>query len=199
MMPSNRCLLILAAALVGSLPSQTLANDRDLRATTIPAAMCVPGEATGNAAPNGGAPLRFAYDREYAVFGTQNLPGYVAWSFAHLHCPLPLNNIDLGGNTNDNDISSFNVVYRDADGAAPDSFVEVTLFQNKLASGTGTVVCSWNSNSNMAGGTGYASANVPCAHDVAATAFYHFNIALSTQTRATWPAVEASFVGIRFP
>ena len=39
MLPSYRCLLILAAALVGSLPSQTMANDRDLRAATVPAAL----------------------------------------------------------------------------------------------------------------------------------------------------------------
>ena len=31
------------------------------------------------------------------------------------HCPLPLNNIDLGGTTNDNDMSALTLVYMDGD------------------------------------------------------------------------------------
>ena len=120
-----------------------------------------------------------------------------------LHCALPLNSIDLGGTTNDNDITSFTVFYRDGDGAAPNIFVEVTLYQNMLASGTmqTTAVCSWNSNTNATGSTGYASANVPCVHDVAATAFYHFKVRMFTNVFSPPPCCQmmASFVGIRFP
>jgi hypothetical protein len=118
----------------------------------------------------------------------------------HHHCALPLNNVDLGGTTNDNDISSFTVLYRDGDGAAPNTFVEVGLYQTMLASGTmqTRAICSWNSNTGGTGSTGYASANVPCTHDVAATALYHFEVRLFTN-RVSFPTIEAAFVGIRFP
>jgi hypothetical protein len=149
----HRCLLTFAAALACSLPWQAMANDRDLRATTVPAALCVEGNA-GNA--NGAA---WIHDREIGVFGVSTNQPPLNFADAHVHCALPLNNIDLGGNTNDNDITSFTVFYHDRDGAAPNSFVEIVLFQNKLASGMmqDTVVCSWNSNTGGTGSTGYAS------------------------------------------
>ena len=89
--------------------------------------------------------------------------------------------------------------YRDGDGLAPNTFVAVTLYQTMLASGTmqTTAVFSWNSNTADRL-TGYASANVPCVHDVAATALYHFKVQMFT-TVVSWPAIEAAFVGIRFP
>ena len=44
-MTRSLCLyiIVLAATLAGSLPAPVLANDRDLRATTVPAALCVEG------------------------------------------------------------------------------------------------------------------------------------------------------------
>lgn len=189
--------LAAAAALAGSLPGQAMANDRDLRATTVPAASC---EVDGTAA-------LWLNNREIAVRGSlAPLPpgaeGPASPETIDLHhrCPLPLNNVDLGGTTNDNDMTSFTVIYRDADGAAAGSLVEVTLYQNILASGTvqTTAVCSWNSNTRGTGSTGYASASMPCALDLAATAFYHFDVRLFTN-RPPSPEIEASFVGIRFP
>ena len=46
--------------------------------------------------------------------------------------------------------------------------------------------------------TGYASANMPCVHDVAPTGLYHFKVQLFTNL-VSFPAIEAAFIGIRFP
>jgi hypothetical protein len=192
MMPSRGCVLAFAAALAGSLPGWAMANDRDLKATTVPAALCVEGRSNG--APLGGLWLN---EREYG------LPGRLDSDFENadqrLHCALPVNNIDLGGTTNDNDISSFTVFYRDGDGVAPNTFVEVTLYQTMLASGTmqTRAVCSWNSNTSGTSSTGYVGASVPCVHDVAATALYHFGVRMFTTTVTN--DIVAAFVGIRFP
>jgi hypothetical protein len=39
---------------------------------------------------------------------------------------------------------------------------------------------------------------VPCVHDIAATAFYHFKVRMFTNLE-TYPAIEGAFIGIRFP
>jgi hypothetical protein len=68
-LPSRRWLLTLAAtALAGSLPGQAAANDRDLRATTVPAALCVEGGSNG--AAHGGVWLN---EREYGLRGRSSL------------------------------------------------------------------------------------------------------------------------------
>jgi hypothetical protein len=59
-----------------------------------------------------------------------------------------LNNVDLGGTTDDNDISKFRVHYRDTDGFGTLASVAVKL--QRFAVGAGgvaesTVVCSWTS------------------------------------------------------
>ena len=40
-----------------------------------------------------------------------------------LHCPLPINNVDLGTSSNDNDMSSFTVFYNDVDGRATGAWI----------------------------------------------------------------------------
>ena len=170
-----------------------MANDRDLRATTIPAALCVEGGSDG--AQLGGLWLN---EREYALRGRS--VGGQDIADQRLHCALPLNSIDLGGTTNDNDISSFTVFYRDGDGTTTNTFVAVTLYRTMLTAGTvqTTAVCSWNSNTSGNSSTGYTSAMVPCVHDVTPTGLYHFKVQMFT-TVVSSPAIEASFVGIRFP
>jgi hypothetical protein len=78
-LPSRRWLLALAPALAGSLPWQVMANDRDLRATTVPAASC---EVDGTAA-------LWRNNREFGVWGRQSEEQEVP-DFHH-RCPLPLN------------------------------------------------------------------------------------------------------------
>ena len=90
--------------------------------------------------------------------------------------------------------------YRDGDGMAPNTFVAVTLYRTMLTVGTiqTTAICSWNSNTSGNSSTGYTSANVPCVHDIAGTGLYHFKVQVLTNL-VTFPAIEAAFVGIRFP
>ena len=192
-MTRSLCLyiIVLAATLAGSLPAPVLANDRDLRATTVPAALCVKGGSND-------VVWVWLNEREYAIRGTSSPAQGDA--DLRLHCALPLNSIDLGGTTNDNDVSSFTVFYRDGDGMVTNTFVAVTLYRTMLTAGTmqTTAVCSWNSNTSGNSSTGYTSAMVPCVHDVAPTGLYHFKVQMFP-TVVSSPAIEASFVGIRVP
>ena len=120
----------------------------------------------------------------------------------YLHCPFSLNNIELSNpRSNDNDISSFRILYRDADGFGSKALVEVLLYQTILLS-TGEIqnilLCSWNSNTNGTGATGFTRANVPCGHDVSPGAFYTFEARLLT-TFLGGPSPAAAFAGITFP
>jgi hypothetical protein len=59
-------------------------------------------------------------------------------------------------------------------------------------------VCLWNSNTGGTGATGHAQAAAACTHDIAAEAFYHFEVQLHTD--AVGPdRIFAEFVGITFP
>src|SRR5687767_11549401 len=123
MTPTTRVLLpAIAAAGLLAATSPAAANDRDLRATTVPPASCE------------GNPSSWRNNREITVMGEQAVlpPGTEGPTSPQTvdqryRCALPLNNVDLGGTTNDNDITSFTVIYLDADGAAAGSLVEVTL------------------------------------------------------------------------
>jgi hypothetical protein len=57
-----------------------------------------------------------------------------------------------------------------------------------------TVVCSWNSNVDGTGAVTAAKATKACAHDLAAEAFYHFKVRISTSGNPV-----AAFLGISFP
>ena len=59
-----------------------------------------------------------------------------------------------------------------------------------------TVVCSWNSNTEGTGATTAAKATKACVHDLAAEAFYHFTVTLSTGASG---GTATSFLGISFP
>jgi hypothetical protein len=190
-------LMVLAPLAVGALPGSALANDRDLRATPIPAAACV---ATGRGTDGVGIGGDFSAGA-YVVTG--NFPENAGSpKDQRLQCGLPVNNLELSNpSSNDNDITSFQVLYRDADGRGPETLVEVALNQTvPLASGAlqSRPICRWSSNANGTAATGYTRANVPCAHDIPPGAFYHFTVRLfTTATGATTPF--AGFAGITFP
>lgn len=171
-----------SAALAGFVPA-AWANDRDPRATPVPASACA------------------------EIFHT---PGIIPWSsggwfglyaggtYVHLRCPLPLNNVDLGGTTDDNDISKFRVHYRDGDGLGTTARVEVDLKRSVVNVGGlpgSTVVCAWKSSVDGTGVTTATKATKACPLDLATEAFYFFEVRLETSD-GTYPV---EFLGITFP
>ena len=173
----------LAPALAGVAPA--LANDRDLRATMVSGASC--GEAA-----------RSTYNNPWTsgdYFSVSSANQYL-----RLRCPLPLNEIDLSGTTNDNDISKIRVFYGDSDGFGTDATVTVGLVKIAMPASPGwpqtTVVCSWSSDTDGTGAVTAAKATMACVHDLAAEAFYHFNVSLHTGANG---GNAATFVGISFP
>jgi hypothetical protein len=186
-LPSRRWLLAFAVALAGSLPGLAMANDRDLRATQIGAAACD---------LRSGAALR-QNSGTVILYGTPPDSPTVQTEF---DCALPLNNVDLGGTTNDNDITKFTVYYRDADGLNGGVLVQVLLMEAAVANGTPLTrqLCDWNSNRIGTGATTFTTSNTTCAVDLAATSFYWFHVLLWTN-QPSWEQEKAAFMGIRFP
>jgi hypothetical protein len=190
--PVCRCSLALFAALAGSPPGQALANDRDLLLPPVPAASCT-------AEGGSGKWIHGAF-----VLGGRLPPGSgdLRSRDQWLRCPLPVDNAAVSDRSpDDDDITSFRVLYHDADGLGADTYVQVALYQTTLLpSGTlqSRPVCLWNSNTGGTGATGHAQAAAACAHDIAAGAFYHFEVQL--RTNAVGPdRIFAEFVGITFP
>ena len=92
----------LLPAFAGLAPAH--ANDRDLRATTVPAAGCI-------------EVARSTYNNPWTsgdYFSVSSIN-----QFLKLRCPLPLNQVDLSGTTNDNDISKIRVHYLDSMALGP--------------------------------------------------------------------------------
>jgi hypothetical protein len=173
----------LLPAIAGPAPAQ--ANDRDLRATTVPGAGCI-------------EVVRSTYNNpwtsgEYFTVSSTN-------QYLKLRCPLPLNQVDLSGTTNDNDISKFRVFYADSDGFGTDASVVVELVRIAMPPSAGwpetTVVCAWSSNTDGTGAVTAAKATKACMHDLAAEAFYHFTVSLRTGGGG---GQSATFLGISFP
>lgn len=188
-MPARLCrsatmlLAGLVPTLAGLAPAQ--ANDRDLRATMVSGASCSEAaRATYNNPWTSG---------DYFAVASAN-------QFLKLRCPLPLNQIDLSGTTNDNDISKIRVFYADSDGFGTDASVTVELVKIAMPTSAGwpetTVVCSWSSDTDGTGAVTTAKATKACVHDLAAEAFYHFTVTLRTGAKG---GNAASFVGISFP
>jgi hypothetical protein len=99
----HRLAALTIAVLTGSLPLATQADDRDLRATTVPASSCAVHTPTPDWDPH---PVREG-----------GLVGVRGGTMVLIDCPLPLNNVDLGGTTNDNDMSSSTFRARSGDDA----------------------------------------------------------------------------------
>jgi hypothetical protein len=173
---------LLAIAPVSGVP--VWANDRDLRATQLGAATC---DLTGSQ----------NFDiRTGAVVLTQ--PGQTRFT-----CALPLNNIDLGGTTNDNDITSLAIFYKDGDASAIGTNVSVTLWEAGLSASfvpETKIVCSFNSTLAGTGTAGWTKSPVACAWDLSSTKFYFFEVVLRTNLTGATPAeAPVGFMGIRFP
>ena len=187
------------AALALLLPQYASANDRDLRATTVPASSCVPYFAENAGPPGTGGGSEPWYN---GFYGIEALQAGQDHRLLYLHCPLSVNNIEVSNvKSNDNDISSFQVAYRDADGLGVAIWVEVYLYQTViLASGEvqNRLVCSWNSRDKGTSATGFTKVNVPCVHDIPSGAFYNFEARLLTRA-VGGPSPAAAFAGITFP
>jgi hypothetical protein len=185
-MPHRRRTAMLLAGLLPALasftPAPARANDRDLRGTPVPAAACVEVSRSGLT----GNPWSGSF------FGMEG-----AGKVLLLRCPLPVNNVELSGNTDDNDLSKFRVHYRDPDGSGNGAIVTVTLVEMG-ATATGDTVsthlCQWSSNADGTGATGATRATKACAHDLAADVFYHFNVQLQSGAGLT-----VQFLGVDFP
>src|SRR3712207_4045725 len=111
------------------------ANDRDLRAIHIPAFAC------HDAGQELGQTARWMHG--IGGLGVYGIDGHRAT----LVCPLPLNNVELGGDGNDADMTSFTVFYSDADGRGEGASVAVFLDEVKLVNGRfeSKVLCDWYS------------------------------------------------------
>jgi hypothetical protein len=182
----------MAAVLVGGLAysSPGQANDRSLRALMIPASSC---QVDGN------TPF------EEDPFKTPSSIGRFTPGSYEVLCPLPVNNVEMSGMRNDNDISKFRVAYRDTDGSGPAGEVAVFLERTFLSgggtlttlSGGGTLttipVCSWSSNTDGADETDHTSDVASCEHDVRRRNFYVFVVVLDRTS------AEVNFFGIDFP
>jgi hypothetical protein len=199
-------LVVMTAALAGAWHTDASANDRDLLATTVPAASCA---VYIRPADSGIGDSILTWSGNAVVLGGI-APGDADLSTTNnaisLRCPLPINAIDLGGTTNDNDMTSFQVVYRDSDGPGAGTFVEVALVQTLLPAATGTgatlpstTLCAWSSNTTGNSESGWTRATKACVHDLSGIAFYHFEVRLYTDQRAVADVYYAGFAGIRFP
>lgn len=150
-----------------------------------------------------GALARLRYRRTDCIIPRGQLRGYLtgnAWTISHtdcqfvLVCPLPINNVELGGTTTDNDISKFRVHFRDP---TPGSQVITRLIKSQVSGGTFI-------SSSVCGGLTSAATTTPtttivsCPHDVAgAGAFYHFELILMGAGTSSFET--PSFYGIDFP
>lgn len=182
------CLHLLAGLLLSAtLVSPTQASDRSVRGVMIPPSSCQPYPQAG---PD-------------CIIPRGQLRGYLtgnAWTIFPtdcqfvLVCPLPINNIELGGMATDNDISKFRVHFRDPN---PGSQVIARLIKSQVSGGTFI-------SSSVCGGLVSAATTTPttttvsCPHDVAgAGTFYHFEVIL---IGAGTSSIETpSFYGIDFP
>jgi hypothetical protein len=168
-----RTVLIMAALLVGGLThsSPGQANDRSLRALTVPASSCQVDE-------NG--PF------EDDPFKTPDSIGRFTPVFYEILCPLPINNIEMSGTGFDNDITSFRVTYRDTDGAGIGGEISVSLDRAIISpefTSSGPVCRTWSSNTDGPDERIALRDVAPCRHDIRSNggevqSFYFFTVIL---------------------
>lgn len=128
----------------------------------------------------------------WSSYGYYSVVG--AGAYVTLHCPLPLNNVDLSGTTSDDDLSKIRVHYRDGDGVGTDGLSEVRLVRTVIGGAT-TQVCRWSSNADGTGSGSATRSTKACAHDLGDGAFYHLDASLRSGTSG--PALD--FAGVDFP
>ncbi len=193
---------------MGAASNHTLANDRDLKATTVPATACMvtfyasPADTQGPGFPwpsQGGALIVFP--RRAPESGGLGGPYTPPPNDYRFQCALPLNALEKSTTAGDNDMTSFRVLYFDGDGAAPGMQVRVTLHRTTLL-GSGAYddrpICSWSSS---AATTAWTRATSPCVHDLGSGgALYRFEVSLFTSVvGALGGPYHAGFAGIDFP
>jgi hypothetical protein len=166
-------------------PAPARANDRDLLGTTVPPPACLVAENYGvpYPAPNGGY---------FAVYGPER--------YIRLTCPLPINNVDLSGKTDDNDMSKARVYYRDGDGYGLQAGITLALIRSEVANGArlGTIICTWDSNKDGAPTSAPTTDEIPCVHDLSGNGLYYFELRLETGGQASGQT-GVEFIGIDFP
>jgi hypothetical protein len=163
--------------LVGPIHSAT-ANDRGVRGISVPASACKLFQGTAHVGGSGWV-VRFGEG-------------------ADLICPLPLNNVDLGGTADHNHITSFRVYYQDPDKEGNDALVSVNLLRFKRKNGVliSDTLCSFVSGPAPAVTN---IATVPCDVDLAGGGvFYNFVVGLSPGA-SSGPGPLTSIRGIDFP
>ncbi len=161
-------------------PTIASANDRDLRATTIPASACRPSSDTDD------AKVRLTA-AGYLFNG--NSTGTVTF-----HCPLPINANTVSDATNDNDITTYRVYYRDSDGNQNSAQITVQLGYVGADGGALAVAPAWSSNLININGNTAQVADIP-DHDVGSNRFYGFVVTM----RRNSPNNTTVFTGIDFP
>jgi hypothetical protein len=158
------------------------ANDQEIWTKTVPASACTP-------ATSAQASRVSLVNAAWVFSGTQT--GTVTF-----YCPLPVNAYTVVNLTNDNDISSFRIYYRDSDGVGADAELTARLVYRE-ASGLFSAGGTWSSNSpaTAAGETGNRRDVQPNVHDVRTDALYSFLVTMARTTTSQAP----SFAGIDFP
>ena len=177
--------LCLAAAV--SLPA--LANEQDVWSTTVPASSCEPSnEASAN---------KVVLSNGAWVFSGNNI-GLVTF-----YCPLAINAFTVANFSNDNDISSFRIYYRDTDGGifgapngVPTNQARVTArLTYRKSDGMYSAGSLWSSQGTPFNVRSNTTVVKPNVHDVQANALYSFIV---TMLRTT-PTQNPAFSGIDFP
>jgi hypothetical protein len=136
MFKSKALLSLTAAALSGLAASPAHANDPDLRATTVPATACHPVR------PAATAPIELSLTELGWVFSGSDV-GTVL-----LYCPLPVNNNTVFDMTNDNDMTTYRVLYTDTDGMGAAAEVRVWLMFRGVNASVQVPGSVWSSNSS---------------------------------------------------
>jgi hypothetical protein len=119
---ARRCSLALVATLVGSLPRPAPANSHGLLVPSVPAASCTTEDGDGK------------WTHGAFVLGGRlpPEPGEQRPRDQWLRCPLPVDDAAVADQDPDDDITSFRVLYHDADGREAGTFVQVVLYQTTL-------------------------------------------------------------------
>lgn len=171
------CGLFTATALTMT-AGMALANDRDLRAQTVPASSCHPMD-------------RVSLDRLQITNGAWEFKG-TATGTVDLWCPLPLNRNTVSDNSDDNDMTSYRVWYRDSDGTLPAARVLVQLTYRQPNGVMNTVGSQFNSNGFT---TPFDAAIVHGVnHQLQVNAMYAFRVRLTRTSTIQQPR----FSGISF-
>ncbi|MFO1040061.1 MAG: hypothetical protein U1E45_24730 [Geminicoccaceae bacterium] len=169
-LPAGAAAMVLWAT--GTVPSE--ANDRSVQGVAIPASAC-----------------------QLADDSTATLNATVGWIVrngvtAKVLCPVPINHIELGGTTNDNDMSKFRIHFTDSDGVGTGSIVKVFLLRHTSVPLGTTEVCR---KELAPATTSTTSTIVPCVHDIMSGGmFYEFAVVLHAA-----PGGYAFFLGLDFP